>query len=104
MRATPLWLIPAAFILTVAAIWLLQGEPTMPESFPVLESAEIGSEAGPSANGGEVATFGSGCFWCTEAVFQQLKGVRKVVSGYSGGTLKDPTYEQVSTDLTGHAE
>jgi peptide-methionine (S)-S-oxide reductase len=52
----------------------------------------------------EEATFGSGCFWCAEAVFQQLKGVESVVSGYSGGTLKNPTYEQVSTDLTGHAE
>lgn len=52
----------------------------------------------------EEATFGSGCFWCAEAVFQQLKGVKSVVSGYSGGALKNPTYEQVSTDLTGHAE
>jgi peptide-methionine (S)-S-oxide reductase len=52
----------------------------------------------------EEATFGSGCFWCAEAVFQQLKGVKSVVSGYSGGSLKNPTYEQVSTDLTGHAE
>jgi peptide-methionine (S)-S-oxide reductase len=52
----------------------------------------------------ENATFGSGCFWCAEAVFQQLKGVKSVVSGYSGGSLKNPTYEQVSTDLTGHAE
>lgn len=52
----------------------------------------------------EQATFGSGCFWCTEAVFQQLKGVRTVVSGYSGGIVKDPTYYQVSAGLTGHAE
>lgn len=50
------------------------------------------------------ATFGSGCFWCTEAVFQQLKGVRSVVSGYSGGHVDDPTYEQVCTGTTGHAE
>ena len=52
----------------------------------------------------EEATFGSGCFWCAEAVFEQLKGVHSVVSGYSGGTVANPTYEQVSTDLTGHAE
>jgi len=52
----------------------------------------------------EEATFGSGCFWCAEAVYQQLKGIKSVVSGYSGGALKNPTYEQVSTDLTGHAE
>lgn len=52
----------------------------------------------------EEATFGSGCFWCGEAVFQQLKGVKSVVSGYSGGLTKYPTYEQVSTGETGHAE
>jgi len=52
----------------------------------------------------ETATFGSGCFWCTEAVFERLKGVESVVSGYSGGFLKDPTYEQVCSGTTGHAE
>ncbi len=52
----------------------------------------------------ETATFGSGCFWCTEAVFQQLKGVVKVTPGYSGGNRANPTYEQVSTGATGHAE
>lgn len=50
------------------------------------------------------ATFGGGCFWCTEAVFQQIKGVRSVVSGYSGGLMEKPTYEQVCSGLTGHAE
>src|SRR5262249_11314973 len=50
------------------------------------------------------ATFGAGCFWCTEAVFQQLKGVHSVVSGYSGGSVKNPTYRQVCTGTTGHAE
>jgi peptide-methionine (S)-S-oxide reductase len=52
----------------------------------------------------ELITFGSGCFWCTEAVFQQLKGVESVVSGYSGGHVENPTYEQVVTGKTGHAE
>ncbi len=50
------------------------------------------------------ATFGAGCFWCTEAVFQQLKGVKSVVSGYIGGSVKNPTYRQVCTGETGHAE
>jgi len=52
----------------------------------------------------ELATLGSGCFWCTEAVFQQLKGVKSVKSGYAGGTTENPTYEQVCTGRTGHAE
>ena len=52
----------------------------------------------------ELITFGSGCFWCTEAVFQQLKGVETVVSGYSGGHVENPSYEQVVTGRTGHAE
>lgn len=51
-----------------------------------------------------VATFGNGCFWCTEAVFQQLNGVEKVESGYSGGHVINPTYKQVCTGATGHAE
>ena len=50
------------------------------------------------------ATFGGGCFWCTEAVFQRIKGVEKVVSGYSGGHVENPTYEQVCGKKTGHAE
>ncbi|MGA9115569.1 MAG: peptide-methionine (S)-S-oxide reductase MsrA [Bacteroidota bacterium] len=50
------------------------------------------------------ATFGSGCFWCSEAVFQQLRGVRKVRSGYAGGHTPRPTYEEVCTGETGHAE
>ena len=52
----------------------------------------------------EVATFAGGCFWCTEAVFDQLKGVVKVESGYSGGNVPNPTYEDVCTGETGHAE
>ncbi|MEX8548280.1 MAG: peptide-methionine (S)-S-oxide reductase MsrA [Mucilaginibacter sp.] len=50
------------------------------------------------------ATFGGGCFWCTEAVFQNVKGVIKSVSGYMGGAVKNPTYEQVCGGNTGHAE
>jgi methionine-S-sulfoxide reductase len=52
----------------------------------------------------EVATFGSGCFWCSEAVFERIKGVKSVVSGYSGGEVPDPTYEQVSSGTSGYAE
>ena len=52
----------------------------------------------------DTATFGTGCFWCTEAIFQQLEGVEKVTSGYSGGTVPNPTYEEVCSKTTGHAE
>lgn len=57
-----------------------------------------------SKEGTDTATFAEGCFWCTETFFQQLKGVKKVVSGYSGGTVPHPTYEQVCAGTTGHAE
>jgi len=60
--------------------------------------------AGPEKKMTEKATFGAGCFWCSEAVFQRVKGVEKVVSGYSGGARKNPTYEQVCSGATGHAE
>lgn len=52
----------------------------------------------------QLATFGAGCFWCTEAVFLNVKGVSKVVSGYEGGKVKNPTYREVCTGETGHAE
>lgn len=52
----------------------------------------------------EVGTFGGGCFWCTEAVFQQVNGVEKVRSGYGGGHIADPSYREVCTGTTGHAE
>ena len=51
-----------------------------------------------------IATLGGGCFWCVEAVFQRLKGVKEVISGYAGGTVADPTYKQICTGTTGHAE
>ena len=52
----------------------------------------------------EIATFAGGCFWCTEAVFLEVKGVTKVVSGYIGGKIKNPTYREICTGTTGHAE
>ncbi len=55
-------------------------------------------------NNNEKATFGAGCFWCVEAVFQEVEGVKDVVSGYSGGDIKNPGYREVCTGRTGHAE
>ena len=73
-------------------------KPASSRVLPPLTTAEI------KAKGLQVATFASGCFWCTEAVFERLKGVDRVISGYSGGPEKNPTYEQVSNAETGHAE
>lgn len=70
-----------------------------PEEFPVLDPADAGPP-GPT----QAATFGSGCFWCTEAVFQRVKGVKTVASGYSGGSVPNPSYYEVCTGTTGHAE
>ncbi|QDU41601.1 Peptide methionine sulfoxide reductase MsrA [Symmachiella dynata] len=74
-------------------------ESNKPEPTPQTDAVE---PAGPAAT--EVATFGAGCFWCTEGVFLQLKGVQSVVSGYTGGQVPNPTYEQICTGRTGHAE
>ncbi len=62
------------------------------------------SPAAPTEKGLQTATFGTGCFWCTEAQFQQLDGVATVASGYSGGQIPNPSYKAVCTGSTGHAE
>ena len=67
------------------------------------ENTTMSSQKAPGQDR-EVATLGGGCFWCTEAIFDQLKGVEKVESGYSGGKVPDPSYEDVCTGSTGHAE
>lgn len=71
-------------------------------SDPGLE--EKGNEFMPSSESLEKATFAGGCFWCTEAVFQELEGVYKVTSGYIGGHTENPTYKDICTGTTGHAE
>src|SRR4051812_8257472 len=69
----------------------------------ILPAANVGVELVPTA-GEEVAIFSGGCFWGVQAVFQHMKGVKSAVSGYTGGALKKPSYEQVSTGTTNHAE
>ena len=74
---------------------------------PFAQAAEkVNTESKPaeSPTSLERVTFGGGCFWCLEAVFQRLKGVKAVVSGYAGGKVKNPTYQQVCDGDTGHAE
>ncbi len=62
------------------------------------------SDADQTPKGLSSVTFGGGCFWCTEAIYKELKGVHSVTSGYSGGTVERPSYEQVCSGGTGHAE
>jgi peptide-methionine (S)-S-oxide reductase len=88
---TAFLLIAAAVLLAALSLAALNAEePKMPESTSDEHLEQI--------------TLGSGCFWCTEAVFEHLKGVKSAVSGYSGGRLANPTYEQVCGGNTGHAE
>lgn len=68
-------------------------------SLPMTNQAEASA-----ASKTQLATFGSGCFWCTEAVFERVPGVKKVISGYAGGRVERPTYQQICTGDTGHAE
>lgn len=104
LRRTALLLLP---ILLGAGAFLyleLNENSAGPKQFPRPDGSEaVASEPVPDG-GSELATFGSGCYWCAEAVFQQVKGVKKVVSGFSGGHVPNPTYEQVCSGATGHAE
>jgi peptide-methionine (S)-S-oxide reductase len=67
-------------------------------------SAATGNETLQNKAGTDTATFANGCFWCTEAIFEQLEGVVSATSGYTGGTIANPTYKEVCTGQTGHAE
>ena len=73
------------------------------ENHDKMMSSEI-SVSHPEAANADTATFGTGCFWCTEALFQQLDGVISATSGYSGGHVENPTYKEVCEGTTGHAE
>ncbi len=98
----------AVAALVFVALFAMQSsrqELSMSENFPTLDATELGANATPTPDGElETATFGSGCFWCTEAVFRLLPGVKSAVSGYSGGAIANPTYEQVCSGRSGHAE
>ena len=95
MRSTTLGLL---FVSTLIAGCTTEPEP-LPEVNSIVNTEEI-EQPGATA----VATFGAGCFWCVEAVFQELDGVVSVKSGYTGGSIENPTYEMVCSGTTGHAE
>lgn len=92
------------FAILAMSVWLTacaQQHPEKSKAFQQMNQAQNHTE---TDNKTDTATFGAGCFWCTEAQFQQLEGVEKVESGYAGGHVDKPTYKQVCTGTTGHAE
>lgn len=90
----------ANYLLVLSALWIC-GCSGSTELVMEKEKEDTGSSTSGSL---QVATFGGGCFWCTEAVFELVDGVEDVVSGYAGGSIPEPTYEQICTGTTGHAE
>lgn len=88
-----------AFLLLITAFSCTRREQSS-ATIPVAEHLQVSSKQ----MNNETAIFGNGCFWCTEAIFQQLEGVISVQSGYSGGHVENPTYEEVCEKTTGHAE
>jgi peptide-methionine (S)-S-oxide reductase len=98
----------------VPVVFLLLAVGCQEATVPTFESKSMAAEprtdspkvSTPASSNDKLATatFGEGCFWCSEAVFQNLKGVKSVASGYSGGAVENPTYEDVCTGRTGHAE
>ncbi len=94
-----LWLALAPVLFLSTAMAESTAKPDAPAASP---SAPAPRPTVPP--GAETITLGAGCFWCTEAVFQQIPGVLSVTSGYMGGTVKNPTYQQICTGNTGHAE
>jgi peptide-methionine (S)-S-oxide reductase len=97
MRSDKSWFIVLALVLLAGGAALLIRPFAAARRPSTREPAEVPA-------GLERATFAGGCYWCTEAVFQQLKGVQSVVSGFCGGTVENPTYDEVQDRATGHAE
>jgi peptide-methionine (S)-S-oxide reductase len=112
MKSEKLLLAVVVLGVGVAVAFYLGGMSMKPDSSTPAEAAETPAQTASSSPakpdetppGMAKATFAGGCFWCTEAVFLQLRGVESVVSGYTGGTVKNPTYRQVCNGDTGHAE
>ena len=99
MKCWVLWSLGVLFIIQGCA-FSAQGEEMVYE----VEKDRSNKEIMDSMKGLDTATFGGGCFWCTEAIFQSIEGVQRVVSGYSGGRSENPSYEEICSGMTGHAE
>ncbi|AEE53033.1 peptide-methionine (S)-S-oxide reductase MsrA [Haliscomenobacter hydrossis] len=94
-------LLPFTILLSLNSCGQQQGYPTSSSSSKVRATAKVSSA---ELSKYHTAVFAAGCFWCEEAVFESIQGVAEVISGYAGGTTKNPTYEQTNTGTTGHAE
>ena len=93
---------PTAYLSLLAAFQLFSCSFSAPKTIDNIKP--VATSEYNILQGHEVAYFASGCFWCVEAVFEQVRGVHEAISGYAGGTTKNPTYNQVVTGRTGHAE
>jgi peptide-methionine (S)-S-oxide reductase len=91
------WILIVAIVLGVGYAWL-RG------AFVSVTPAEAANQSAPAARGPQKATFAAGCFWCVEADFDKVKGVLSTTSGFTGGHVRNPTYDQVSFGGTGHTE
>ncbi len=89
------------FFVTILALGILIFNISSVESNKKLKEKKMESQTNKNL---ETATFGSGCFWCAEAIFERVKGVKSVVSGYAGGSVENPSYKEVCNGNTGHAE
>ncbi|RME03145.1 MAG: peptide-methionine (S)-S-oxide reductase [Planctomycetota bacterium] len=87
---------------TLLCLFLLSCQQNPPNPTHNTETKNVKKSTTPTPKA--LATFGGGCFWCTEAIFERIQGVENVISGYAGGSTKNPTYEQVCSGKTGHAE
>jgi peptide-methionine (S)-S-oxide reductase len=97
------WILVAALAIAVGYVWLRGGFVGILE-LSATPTAAVAAVADVAQQGQAIATFASGCFWCTEADFDKVRGVISTTSGYTGGTVANPTYRQVSSGGTGHAE
>ena len=102
-RPTPPFLAAMLAIPAIALLFASRLTTAAPDNFPPLAAPVAGVELATSA-AEDTAVFAGGCFWGIEAVFDHVKGVKRAISGYAGGDVANPTYEQVSTGQTGHAE
>jgi len=95
---------PMTLLSVVTSLALLSASCESATQQPINNNFSVSDEKIPPGKKTDTATFATGCFWCTEAVFQELKGVLKTTSGYAGGHVANPSYEDVCTGTTGHAE